>query len=61
MRDPIKTATTAYRSCTQVVYESVICVTEFNVAEHLSRNVYRALKNDLEDDEDGLSDVIQGL
>ena len=40
MRDPTKTATTAYRSSilgTQVVHESVKGVTEFSVPEHLSK------------------------
>ena len=40
MRDPTKTATTAYCSsklATQVVHESVKGVTEFSVAEHLSK------------------------
>ena len=40
MRDPTKTATTAYRSSklgTQVMYESVKGITEFSIAEHLSK------------------------
>ena len=39
-RDPIKTATTAYHSSklgTQVVHKSVKGVTEFSIAEHLSK------------------------
>ena len=40
MRDPTKTATTAYRFSkhgTQVVHESVKGITEFSIAENLSK------------------------
>ena len=40
MRDPTKTATTAYRSSklgTQVVHESVKGVTVFSIPEHLNK------------------------